>query len=36
MDQLFGWLASLPAGPEWKSTEIEMKGLETTWDAHLI
>lgn len=36
MDRLFGWLASLPAGPEWKSTKIEMKGLETTQDARLI
>lgn len=36
MDQLFGWLENLRTGSEWQSTVIDIKGLETMKDAHLI
>jgi hypothetical protein len=36
MDQMFGWLSSLPQGAQWKSTKIDIKGFEMVQDANLI
>ncbi|KAG6371059.1 hypothetical protein JVT61DRAFT_10596 [Boletus reticuloceps] len=35
-DKLFGWLASLPQGPQWHSTKVDMKGFDTVEDIRLI
>ena len=35
-DQLFGWLANLPTGPQWQATPIELNGYEAVWGVHLI
>ncbi|KAL4073509.1 hypothetical protein J3A83DRAFT_4357538 [Scleroderma citrinum] len=35
-NQLFGWLGSLPVGPQWQSTKINTSGYETTEEVHLI
>ena len=35
-DQLFGWLASLPTGPQWQSTPINLNGYEPVRDVRLI
>ena len=35
-DQLFGWLANLPTGPQWQATPIELNGYEAVRDVRLI
>ncbi|KIM58745.1 hypothetical protein SCLCIDRAFT_127619, partial [Scleroderma citrinum Foug A] len=30
VDRLFGWLGSLPVGPQWQSMKINVSGYETT------
>ncbi|KAG2044659.1 hypothetical protein BDR03DRAFT_929799 [Suillus americanus] len=35
-DQLFGWIDSLPGGPEWQSTTLEFLNYTTAWPIELI
>ena len=35
-DQLFGWLANLPTGPQWQATPINLNRYEPVRDVRLI
>ncbi|KIM59359.1 hypothetical protein SCLCIDRAFT_27327 [Scleroderma citrinum Foug A] len=35
-EQLFGWLANLPTGPQWQATPINLNGYEPVQDVRLI
>ena len=35
-DQLFGWLANLPTGPQWQATPINLNGYKPVQDVRLI
>ncbi|KAL4071992.1 hypothetical protein J3A83DRAFT_4358328 [Scleroderma citrinum] len=36
VNHLFRWIGSLPTGPQWQSTKIDIKDYKTVEDTHLI